>query len=169
MCREGCGVPGVAHPGGTAHRDLHLGTDPDRRVGLPDRKGGQLDGVELVEAAMVVDRLSSPQRSDDLHRLLESLSSSGAVYAEGIEFVLAVADPHSHDHPPAGHRIHGGHFLRNGEWMVQGQQQDAGGDFDSRELHGNRGQIRDGLEVAQRRGCKMLSGNHQVEPVIHGN
>ena len=91
---------------------------------LLDGEGGNLDVVELVEAAIVGEGLPGPQRANYLRRLLESLGSGGAVDAESVQLALAVADPQAHDRPPAGHRVHGCCFLRDVEGMVQGQQQD---------------------------------------------
>jgi len=66
----------------------------------------QVDVVEVVEIAVVLDRLSGPQLPRDLDVLLHQLRALELALADDIELMLEVARAHAEVESPASHPGH---------------------------------------------------------------
>src|SRR3982074_2889056 len=79
------GAPAGSGPRGAPERGLGRATDPHRQLGLYGlRRDG--DTLQLVEGAVEVDRLLSPQAADDLEAFVGLAAARPGVDAERLPF-----------------------------------------------------------------------------------
>ena len=74
-------------PGPDERLDRRHRGDPDRRVGLLDRPGIQVDVTEAVELAVVGDAVLGPEPLDDVDALLEPGAALVHAHAEDLELL----------------------------------------------------------------------------------
>src|SRR5262249_33991384 len=89
--------PGIGHPRRTLHGGVVVGGEPERRARLLDRAEAEARLGQTVEAPVMGHLVFRPEACDDLQALDEAGYALLRVHAEGLVFLLAIAEANAED------------------------------------------------------------------------
>ncbi len=117
--------PCVAEAAGTRDRRVGIGGYPDWRMRLLYRPNRARGVVELEEPALESNVVFGPEPSDEVERFDHPADLVARVDAEPLELDFAITESDAEDQPPLAHYVERRYFLRDLDWVEQGQQYDS--------------------------------------------
>src|SRR6266851_2648273 len=117
--------PCVSEAAGTRDRRVGGGGNPDWRMRLlywPNRARGV---VELEEPSLESNVIFGPEPFDQFERFDHPADLVARVDAEPFKLDFAITESDAEDQPPLAHYVERRYFLRDLDWVEQGQQYDS--------------------------------------------
>src|SRR5256886_2709351 len=103
-------------------------SDPERRLWLLDRLGGEVDVVESIELACEAWVVGRPQLLEDAEDLVGLPPASVERRVEDRELLLPPSDAHTADEPPVGQRVDRRQHLRHHDRVAVAEDEDRRAD-----------------------------------------
>src|SRR5882724_9546274 len=122
------GVPAIAERHDTPKGAWAVPADPDRRMWLLDRLGGEADVVESIELACEAWVVGRPQLLEDAEDLVGLPPASVERRVEDRELLLPPSDAHTADEPPVGQRVDRRQHLRHHDRVAVAEDEDRRAD-----------------------------------------
>src|SRR3989442_2545113 len=122
------GVPAIAERHDTPKGARAVPADPDRRMRLLDRLGGEADVVESIELAREAWVVGRPQLLEDAEDLVGLPPASVERRVEDRELLLPPSDAHTADEPPVGQRVDRRQHLRHHDRVAVAEDEDRRAD-----------------------------------------
>src|SRR5437899_3016240 len=122
------GVPAIAERHDTPKGAWAVPADPDRRMRLLDRLGGEADVVESIELAREAWVVGRPQLLEDAEDLVGLPPASVERRVEDRELLLPPSDAHTADEPPVGQRVDRRQHLRHHDRVAVAEDEDRRAD-----------------------------------------
>src|SRR2546428_5729 len=122
------GVPAIAERHHTPQGARAVPADPDRRMRLLDRLGGEADVVESIELAREAWVVGRPQLLEDAEDLVGLPPASVERRVEDRELLLPPSDAHTADEPPVGQRVDRRQHLRHHDRVAVAEDEDRRAD-----------------------------------------
>src|SRR5881628_2958057 len=122
------GVPAIAERHDTPKGAWAVPADPDRRMRLLDRLGGEADVVESIELTCEAWVVGRPQLLEDAEDLVGLPPASVERRVEDRELLLPPSDAHTADEPPVGQRVDRRQHLRHHDRVAVAEDEDRRAD-----------------------------------------
>src|SRR5437867_9478508 len=122
------GVPAIAERHDTPKGARAVPADPDWRMRLLDRLGGEADVVESIELACEAWVVGRPQLLEDAEDLVGLPPASVERRVEDRELLLPPSDAHTADEPPVGQRVDRRQHLRHHDRVTVAEDEDRRAD-----------------------------------------